>query len=336
MKRVENKGGNNVTIRYGIVSAAQIVPRFVAGVKESQAGEVVAIAATDIERAQQLADELAIPSAYGSYQELFADETVDVVYVATYNQGHYEAAKQALLAGKHVLVEKPFVLSWDEADELFALAAEKQRFLMEAQKALFLPVTKWVKEQVQSGVLGTLRYAKATMAYPHTEHIKWFPSLAAGGGALRGSSSYPIHYLMHVLEQDIDEASGTALMIPGHSDTQCDVSVIFDQQLQANLFITTHLNLPSELTLYGELGQLVIPNFWKAQQATLSTADKTETFECAYASEFVFEIDHVNECLAQGLLESPVMTKEMTLQSVELAEQLYEQWTAGDHHASGH
>ena len=322
----------DVTIRYGILSAAQIVPRFVAGVKESDMGEVVALAASDLTRAQQMAADLDIPQAYGSYQELFADEKVDIVYIANYNKGHYEACKQALLAGKHVLVEKPFVLSWDEADELFDLAQKQQRFLMEAQKAVFLPVTQWVKEKVQAGLLGRIRYAKATMAYPRTEQIKWFHSLEAGGGALRGSSSYPLQYLLHLLETGIEEASGTALMNPGQADTQCDVSLILNDQIQANLFITTHIDLPSELVIYGENGRIVVPNFWKAQEAQLFYSNQEETVHVPYQSEFVFEINHVNDCVAEGLLESPLMTKEMTLQSVELAEQLYEQWTMEDHH----
>jgi predicted dehydrogenase len=89
-------------IRYGIISAAQIVPRFVAGVKESKDGEVVAIAARDYARAQEMAEQLEIPNVYGSYQELLQDTTIDIVYIAVYNKGHYETAKEALLANKHV------------------------------------------------------------------------------------------------------------------------------------------------------------------------------------------------------------------------------------------
>ena len=129
-------------IRYGIVSTASIVPRFVAGVQASQTGEVVAIASRSLSKAQEVATTLGIPKAYGSYEELYADPTVDVIYVATYNKGHYPVAKAALFAGKHVLVEKPFALTLDEAEELFAIAKEKKRFLMEAQKAVFLPITQ--------------------------------------------------------------------------------------------------------------------------------------------------------------------------------------------------
>ena len=65
-------------IRYGIVSTASIVPRFVAGVQASQTGEVVAIASRSLSKAQEVATTLGIPKAYGSYEELYADPTVDV------------------------------------------------------------------------------------------------------------------------------------------------------------------------------------------------------------------------------------------------------------------
>lgn len=317
-----------MSIRYGIISTAQIVPRFVAGVKESKDGVVAAIASRELTKAKKMADELAIPTAYGSYEELYADETIDVIYVATYNKGHYAAAKAALLAGKHVLVEKPFVLNWDEADELFALATEKNLFLMEAQKAVFLPVTNWVKETIQSGALGEVRYIRTITAYPSVDHIRWFKSLEAGGGAFRGAGAYPLQYVLHVLDTEIAEAAGTAVMQPGESDSQCDVSLLLKNQVQANFFITTQMAQSSELTVFGEKGKIVVPDFWKAESAQLFLGEEIETINRPSSSEFIYEVDHVNDCLAKGLIESPVMKKEVTLQTVELAEQLYQQWTS--------
>lgn len=316
-----------MTINYGIISTAQIVPRFAAGVKESKDGQVTAIASRKLDKAQEMAAKLAIPHAYGSYQELYQDENVDVVYVATYNKGHYEAAKQALLAGKHVLVEKPFVLNWDEAEELFDLAKEKNLFLMEAQKALFLPITQLIKEAIQQGKIGAVKYMRSVTSYPSVDHISWFHSLEAGGGALYGSGSYPLQYMIYVTNLEIEEAAGTAVMKAGQTDSQFDMSLLFDEEVQGSIFITVNLDLPSQLTIYGEKGEIVIPYFWKTKQAEICTEGQSEQQYIEHQNEFVFEIDHVNECLKQGLIESPIMTKEMTLQTVELVEKLYQQWT---------
>lgn len=315
-----------MSIRYGIISTAQIVPRFVAGVNESEDGVVTAIASRNLEKAQQVAQELAIPTAYGSYQELYEDDNVDIVYVATYNKGHYEATKNALLAGKHVLVEKPFTLSWDEADELFELAKQQNCFLMEAQKAVFLPITQYVKKLIQEKQLGDVRYLRSFTAYPNVDHISWFDSLDAGGGALHGSGSYGLQYMLYVTGTEIEEAAGTALIEPGKTDSQCDVSVLLTNNIQGNVFVTTNFGSDSQLTIFGNQGQVVIPKFWKTQEATVTINGESEHIHLPHQSEFVFEVNHVNECLAKGLTESPIMTKDLTLQTIELVEKMYEQW----------
>lgn len=313
-------------IKYGIVSTASIVPRFVEGVRASQAGEVVAIAARELEKAQKMADVLEIPQAYGSYAELFADESIDIVYIATYNQAHYSVAKAALLAGKHVLLEKPFTLTLDQGEELFAIAQVNHLFIMEAQKAVFLPITKQVKQWITNDAIGAVKYMKAFMAFPSGKTIPWFHSLEAGGGAFYGSGSYPVEYMQYVTGCKIAEVAGTALMEPGVSDSQCDVSILFEEGVQANVFITVEFASNSELIIYGEKGQIQIPHFWRAQEAMLMVDGKVERIQIPHTNEFVFEVDHVNDCLAKSLLESPVMTADLTLQTVELVEKMYQQW----------
>lgn len=313
-------------IKYGIVSTATIVPRFVAGVRESKNGEVAAIAARNLEKAQKMADELSIPKAYGSYAELFADETIDIVYIATYNKAHFPVAKEALLAGKHVLLEKPFTLTMDEGEELFALAEGNGLFIMEAQKAVFLPITNQVKQWVDAGAIGAIKYMKAFMAFPTGKNIPWFHSLESGGGALYGSGSYPIEYMQYVTGSKIAEVSGTALMEPGVSDSQCDVSILFKDGSQGNVFITVKFASNSELVIYGDKGQIRVPHFWRAQEALLVVDGKEEVVKIPHTNEFVFEVNHVNECLEKGLLTSPIMTANLTLDTIELIEMMYQQW----------
>lgn len=115
-------------VKYGIVSTAQVVPRFIDGVRLTDNGEVAAVSSRTLEAAQAFAMKHNIPKAYGSHAELYADPELDVIYIATYNKGHFPEAKQALLAGKNVLLEKPFTLTLAEAEELFELAREKIYF----------------------------------------------------------------------------------------------------------------------------------------------------------------------------------------------------------------
>ncbi|MGX7245330.1 Gfo/Idh/MocA family protein [Enterococcus quebecensis] len=320
-----------MNIRYGILSTAQIVPRFVEGVKKSSLGTVVAIASRNLDKAEKAAENLDIPKAYGSYEELCQDEQIDIVYVATYNKGHYEATKMALENHKHVLVEKPFTLKASEAEKLFELAKQNRCFLMEAQKSVFLPISLQVKKAIQQNKIGEVRFIQSVTAYPSVNHIRWFHSLDAGGGTLHGSGSYPLQYMQFVLDQSIAEYYGSGTRNKGATDDQANIALKFQNQILGNVFISVKLDIPSKMTIYGEKGRIEIPYFWKTKQAMIyDDLGNQEKLIGDFDSEFVFEVDHVNECLQKGLLESPVMTKKMTLETVALVESLYDEWLKED------
>lgn len=314
-------------IRYGILSTAQVVPRFVAGVKESQEGIVTAIASRGIEKAQKMAQELAIPKDYGSYEELCQSSDVDIVYIAVYNKGHYDAAKLALLNNKHVLLEKPFTMTLAQAEELFELAAERNLFLMEAQKALFLPITKQIQQIIQAGKIGRLRWLDSVTAYPNIDHISWFRDLSAGGGVLRGAGTYPLEYMQHLLNTAPEDFKGTLIFPAGQSDMQAQVTLNFPKGILGTIFLTVDLDLPKRLIIYGEKGKIVIPDFWKTNSAEVHYQDgQKERLHSDQKSEFVFEIDHVNDCLNKKLLLSPIVTKELTLKTVAMTEAIYQSY----------
>lgn len=316
-----------MTIRYGIISTAQVVPRFVAGVKESMDGTVTAIASRQLAKAEKMAQELDIPHAYGSYEELCQSDQVDIVYVAVYNKGHYDAAKLALEHNKHVLLEKPFTMTLEQAEELFEIAEERKLFLMEAQKSVFLPITEQVEELLAKDTIGKVRWMKAVMAYPNIYHISWFSSLDAGGGILRGAGTYPLEYMQFLLKQAPKEITGTMVFPPDKSDTQANISLTFPDNTIGSLFLTVELDLPAGITLYGEKGTIFVPNFWKTKEAEVTYPDgRVEKIIESFQSEFVFEVEHVNECLQQKRLTSPVVTKEMTLQTVRIIEEMYQHY----------
>lgn len=314
-------------IRYGILSTAQVVPRFVAGVKESQNGVVTAIASRGIEKAQKMAQELNIPNAFGSYEKLCQSEEVDIVYVAVYNKAHYDAAKLALLHNKHVLLEKPFTMTLAQAEELFALAKERNLFLMEAQKALFLPITKQIQQVIEEGKIGAVRWLDSVTAYPNIDHISWFRDLSAGGGVFRGAGTYPLEYMQHLLAASPNEFKGTLTFPEGQSDAQAQATLNFPNGVIGTIILTVDLDLSKRMIIYGDKGKIVIPDFWKTDTAEVHYPDgKIETLHSTQNSEFVFEVDHVNDCLEQGLLESPVVTKELTLKTVEITETIYKNY----------
>lgn len=315
-------------IRYGILSTASIIDRFIAGIRESQDGYVQAIASRTIDKARKTAQRLHIEHYYGSYEELFMDENVDVIYIPTVNSFHYRDCQNALRHHKHVIMEKPFVLESQQAKELFELAKQQNCFLMEAQKSIFLPTTQKVKDIIQSNQLGKIKYIEMKAGFPgrfDDEH--WMNNHAMGGGALYGSATYTIEYLQYLFNQPTFEIDGSCIKGLTGVDQICNFQLKMNQDILVSSTIAMNVELKNEAVIYGELGYLVIPYFWKARGFELHLHQQAiQYFDFPCQSEFVYEIEHIHNCLKQGLLESPIMNKEKTIQTCQLVEQLYHKW----------
>ena len=122
MQGIEHTKGIIMTkIRWGIVSTANIgVAKVIPAMLKGEHIEIAAIASRDMAKAQQAAQKLGIPTAYGSYEALLADPTIQAIYNPLPNHLHVPVTIQALAAGKHVLCEKPIALTAAEAESLVA------------------------------------------------------------------------------------------------------------------------------------------------------------------------------------------------------------------------
>ncbi len=313
-------------LRYGVLSTASVVPRFLAALREDGSGEAVAIASRSAEKAAAKAGEWGIPKSYGSYEEMLHDDFIDVVYVASINSEHYTSCKLALERGYHVICEKPFTLASAQARELFALAAQKNRFLAEAQKAVFLPVMQRVKEIIAEGKLGKIFMADFITS-SGVGYNPWLHSLEAGGGALYGGGSYPLHLAKYLLGEEITAHASMCTQGSTELDEQC----VFCLRLGSGIILTSKIstNMPpvGMAVIYGSLGHVAIPYYWKARSATVHYEDgSAETLEYPCQHEMVYEVAHFNECIRKGLLQSPVMDEAMTVGTLETMEKLRAGW----------
>ena len=140
--------------KWGIISTAHINRLVLAGARESDQVDVVAVASRDQARAEAYARENGIERAYGSYEALLADPDVDAVYISLPNSLHVEWSIRALEAGKHVLCEKPFDRRPEQVERAFDAADRAGRMLTEAFMYRHNPQTARVKELVASGAIG--------------------------------------------------------------------------------------------------------------------------------------------------------------------------------------
>ncbi len=153
------------------------------------------------ETGRAMAEEFGIEKVYTSLQEMLADPAIDMVYVASPNSIHYDQVRSALLAGKHVICEKPFTPTVAQTDELIALAKEKHLLLFEAITTAHHPHYTFIQENLPK--LGKLKMVTATFC----QFSSRYPALLAGnpspvlnhafaGGALMDINLYNIHFVV--------------------------------------------------------------------------------------------------------------------------------------------
>src|SRR5919198_182562 len=161
-------------VRWGVISTANIGRRAVLpAIQRSRNGELVAVGSRDAGKAAALAGELAIPRAYGSYEELLADPAVEAVYIPLPNNMHCEWTIRAAQAGKHVLCEKPLALDATECAAMEAAARGRggslmdvgcycvnvARTLFDAEPIEVQAYAVWAPSGVDEQVIASVRFA---------------------------------------------------------------------------------------------------------------------------------------------------------------------------------
>ncbi|MBQ4610722.1 MAG: Gfo/Idh/MocA family oxidoreductase [Clostridia bacterium] len=140
----------------GVVGIGFIGPAHIEALRRLGYVDVVALASSNQQAADRNAERLCVPKGYGDWRELVADEEVETVHICTPNDSHYAIAKAALLAGKHVICEKPLSMNAAEAKELVELARETGLVNGVSFNQRYYPLIHQVKAMIQAGELGRI------------------------------------------------------------------------------------------------------------------------------------------------------------------------------------
>lgn len=243
-------------MKLAILGTGKIVEEVLPVLKEINGIELSAILSTprSIEKAEKLAELYAISQASSDYDSILVNPDVDTVYVALPNHLHYDYAKKALLAGKHVICEKPFTLTLAEFEDLAKIAEQKNRILLEAITNQYLGNFASIKANLAK--LGDIKivecnYSQYSSRYDAFKRGEIAPAFdpAKGGGALRDLNIYNIHLVVGLfgkpervqylanMERGVD-TSGILIMDYGNFKAACigakDCSADIKSTIQGN------------------------------------------------------------------------------------------------------
>jgi len=186
-------------VRVGLIGAGFITDVHAAALAQVPLATVTAIASRRPERAAALAGRFAIPHVEPSWQELLERSDVDVVTIAVPNNLHARICIAAAERGKHVIVEKPFCVTLEEADAMIAACREHKVKLMYAETLAFTPKYERARQLAEEGALGDIYLLKQQEKHsgPHGD---WFWDIdQAGGGVLMDMGCHGFEWFRHVL-----------------------------------------------------------------------------------------------------------------------------------------
>lgn len=149
---------------WGIIATGSIAAKLAEAINSNENSVLYAVASRSENKAKDFAEKFGAIKHYSSYEQLAADENVDVVYIATPMAQHYENAKMYIEKGKNVLCEKTITLNCKQLDELIALAQKHNVFFMEAMWMKFIPAFRQAKEWVASGRIGDIKLVRADLS----------------------------------------------------------------------------------------------------------------------------------------------------------------------------
>lgn len=246
-------------IRWGILGVAKIATqKVIPAMQKGALCEIAAIASRDISRAKEAAELLGIPKAYGSYEELLADDEIDAIYNPLPNHLHVSWTTFAAQAGKHVLCEKPIALSAAEA-ELLVQARDTHKVLI-GEAFMVHTHPQWLRaiEILKSGEIGNLRAFNFVFSYDNRDPHNIRNIREIGGGALMDIGCYPIHTSRWVFDAEPKRVSCLMERDPVF-DTDRLVSAILDYpQGQAVFTCSTQMTPHQRAQIFGEKGYIEI------------------------------------------------------------------------------
>ncbi len=319
-------------LRIGILGCGNIASTLANTMMQMQDRITIeAVASRDKSKAEEFASRFNVEKAYGSYEELYEDDNVDLVYIATPHAFHAVQMMNALSHGKNILTEKAFCINEKEAEKVFKLAAEKKLYVAEAIWTRYMPSRKIINDIIASGRIGRVTTISANLGYKiiHKPRIS-DPSL--GGGALMDVGVYPLNFVLMATEGDsIKSLSGLAVKSPEGVDLRNTINITFESGASATIFSDSECVSDRKGMIYGTEGSIEVVNVNNPEVIRVYNAERSpellETIEIKHEiNGYEYELDAAAKAIEEGKTEPEAMPWRETLRVLRITDAMRSVW----------
>lgn len=315
-------------MRIGILGAGNIAQTMAKTLKTMRGVEAYAVAARDQERAKGFAERFGIKKAYGSYEEMLADDKVELVYIATPHSHHYEHARLCIDYAKPVLCEKSFTVNAEQAEKLFAYAAEKKVFITEAIWPRYMPFLKTIRQVADSGIIGELKFLSANLSYPVSD-VPRIVEKELAGGALLDVGVYTIHFAGMIFGSEVKKVSAVCTYTDTGVDEQDSITLVYEDGRMAVLNCSVLCRGDRKGMIHGTKGYIVIENINNFE--SMSVYDTNSKKIASYKrpkqnTGFEYQVAACVEAIQKGWMEYPDIPHAETVRIMKLMDSVREQF----------
>lgn len=323
-------------IRWGVIGTGKIARQFAQELVGAKQGELNGVASRSSSNAKAFAAEFPNCKAYDTNESICRSPDIDVVYVATPTQCHREHCEFALNNGKHVLCEKPFTRNSNELQQIIKLAAEQNRFCMEAMWMRFNPVIQKAKKWIDEDPIGDPVSINIQVGYQKPESENCHPN--EGRGAMLAFGCYGLSLALMLLGKPKSAQSSVVRNQHGSDQTVCCV-LDYENSL-VSLTASTASELSNEVRINGTTGSILIQSpFIDATSIYCTNIPRQRSLlqkignriagphvprmdECQSGIGFQNEAIEVMRCLQTNQTESEMMPLSDSLEVHRLIEQI--------------
>jgi predicted dehydrogenase len=285
-------------VRWGVLSTADIATeKVLPAMQQGEYCEIAAIASRRLEKAQAATKRLGIPKAYGSYEELLADPTIDAIYNPLPNHLHVPWSVKALQAGKHVLCEKPIALTAAEGQELVDTARQHPNLkVMEAFMYRFHPQWQRARQLVSEGRIGTLRTIQSFFSYYLDDPHNIRNLAAAGGGGMLDIGCYTVSLSRFIFGAEPGRVFGLVEYDPQFNTDRLASAILDFGHGTSTFTCSTQLSPYQRVNIFGTEGRIEIEIPFNAPtdqpcKIWYEHEDKIEEIQFAICNQYTLQGD---------------------------------------------
>jgi predicted dehydrogenase len=256
------------------------------------------------DKAVTFAEKYGVEVVYDDMDDVFSDENVDIIYITTPHNTHYEFMKKALNAGKHIFVEKSITLNSRELDEMVELADKNNLIIGEAMTIWHMPLYKKLWNIVTSGELGKVQMITINFgSFKEYNMNNRFFNMNLAGGAMLDIGVYALSIVRSFMSEQPENIVSQWRPSPTGSDEQGTVLLMNDNGEMATVALSMHSKQPKRAMISCEKGYIEIMEFPRADKAVIvdaETGERREITEGITADALYYEMLDMEDAVKTG------------------------------------